>query len=84
MSECIAMFVGFVCGAACVLVTGWIVGADSIRPRCSDKETEKRADDIRPYNGREQLQKQWENFLNYDGTEKGQVEIGEDELCRGL
>ena len=76
MTECIAMAVGFMMGAGCVL--GALVVC---RPRnTGESETEgRRAEGGTPYNEREKIMMQWENFLNYDGSGKGQVSIEDGE-----
>ena len=85
--ECIAMAVGFMMGAGCVL-GALAVGKPSRSLR--DSSPGGGAKGVASHSGRcgseadgegkrEKLMKQWENFLNYDGTEKGQVSIEDGE-----
>ncbi len=79
MSECIAMVIGFVLGAGCVILaqaSGKLSAGSDKRAEQSPAPTTIAKENV---SERAQLQKQWENFLNYDGTTKGQVEIGGDE-----
>lgn len=87
MSECIAMAIGFVLGAGCVML------AQMQKEKCkmqnyendgtmhrvfSAKDTGTEAPEDEKDGERDRLQKQWENFLNYNGTEEGQMLIGDE------
>lgn len=84
MSECIAMAIGFILGAACAIIANRVPFA--LKPSQSAVPTARPVGE--PFGEvvtedeeskrRELLNKQWENFLNYDGTDKDQMPIGDE------
>ena len=79
MSECIAMAIGFVLGAGCVIVAmGMMRKGDTSSTASGSPSPQEEGLVGEKSNEREQIKKQWENFLNYSGTEDGQMPIGDE------
>ncbi|MBQ2742304.1 MAG: hypothetical protein IJF32_05815 [Oscillospiraceae bacterium] len=78
MSYCIATVIGFILGAACVIIASRVMCPGTERDTSSASQASAPSPQGEGFEGEEQLKKQWENILNYNGTGNGQMPIGDE------